>query len=99
VRLQSAVLQLTSSSYSGMSESSRFAFRNGRAEQACHVPHLFLVSARHGRRNPAARRESSGYAAALRLSCGHEIIQQAIDQMLVKNSFIAKALQVELERL
>jgi len=62
-----------------------------------YVPHLFLVSASHGRRNPAARREISGDAAALRLTCRHEIVQQAIDQVLVKNSFIAKALQVKLQ--
>src|SRR6187200_448488 len=58
-----------------------------------------FVRAGHGRRDAAARRESADDLQAPRLGDLHEVVEQAVDDSLIEDALIAKALQVELQRL
>ncbi len=58
-----------------------------------------LIFTRHPRRNPAPRREGPNHFAAARPACRHEIVEQAINDVLVENPLVAVALQIEFEGL
>src|SRR5262249_9373735 len=58
-----------------------------------------LVDAGDGGGDAAARGEGRDELAAERAAGGHEVVEQAVDEVLVEDALVAEALQVELERL
>src|SRR5262249_54550233 len=60
---------------------------------------LRRLDTRHSRRDAAARCEGPDYLAPPRPARGHEIVEQLIHRVLVKNAPITIAVQIQLERL
>src|SRR4051812_47491314 len=62
-------------------------------------PRRLLVRRGDRGRDAAARRERADDPAARRLARRHEVVEQAVDDRLVKDALVAVALQIELQRL
>src|SRR6516164_3180599 len=58
-----------------------------------------FIHTRHRCGNPPARGERADDPAAPRAASRHEIVQQAIDDVLIEHALVAIALQIQLERL